>query len=401
MTTASAPPRLLMIGAGFPPHGPIGGYELSWMSFVTHLATQGIDWSVLTTETAGRAERVAHVHRDLKSYKLDSGAFSSPSWRQRLAVERHNNAALKRVIRESRPDVVMFWVMSGMSMSLVETVRRSGLRSAAWVCDFWPEYAAAVDPWHRAGARLPRLLRNLDRLPGVPPLRVEWKQAPTRWVFVSRFLQKYVGDLLSLDADSMRVLYLPVGDVFFDYPHTEHSWQGKALVHGRLTMTKGVDVAIRSLRLASSEVTLSLVGPPDPALDVQAMIDELGVADRVSLRGAVARSDMPAVIASADVVIFPVRWEEPLGLAPLEAMALGVPVIMTATGGAAEYASDGVNCIVVGVDDAEAVARAIDALAADPVLRGRLVQGGYETASTFREAACNEAALQAVVGALA
>ncbi len=55
---------------------------------------------------------------------------------------------------------------------------------------------------------------------------------------------------------------------------------------------------------------------------------------------------MPAELAAADALLFPVQWEEPWGLVPLEAMASGTPVVATGTGGSGEYLRDGDNCLV-------------------------------------------------------
>ena len=59
---------------------------------------------------------------------------------------------------------------------------------------------------------------------------------------------------------------------------------------------------------------------------------ELGVADRLVLRGRVGRDALPALLRSADAVVC-VPWYEPFGIVPLEAMACGVPVVATAVGG--------------------------------------------------------------------
>src|ERR687891_40822 len=59
---------------------------------------------------------------------------------------------------------------------------------------------------------------------------------------------------------------------------------------------------------------------------------QAGVADRVQLRGAVARADVPTLLRSADVVVC-TPWYEPFGIVPLEAMACGIPVVASAVGG--------------------------------------------------------------------
>jgi hypothetical protein len=101
---------------------------------------------------------------------------------------------------------------------------------------------------------------------------------------------------------------------------------------------------------------------------------------------------VPESYASADVVLFPVLWEEPWGLVPLEAMASGRPVVASlAGGGAAEYLRDGENCLQFPPDDPSALAATVTRVAEDAELRTRLVTAGGKTAARFTEQAFYEA----------
>jgi glycosyltransferase involved in cell wall biosynthesis len=84
-----------------------------------------------------------------------------------------------------------------------------------------------------------------------------------------------------------------------------------------------------------------------------------------------------------------VRWEEPWGLVPLEAMASGCPVIATGRGGSGEYLVDGENCLLVSAEDPAALATAVSRLAESPELRRRLRAGGAETAPRHTERVFN------------
>ena len=66
-----------------------------------------------------------------------------------------------------------------------------------------------------------------------------------------------------------------------------------------------------------------------------------GLADRVLFSGMVGREELISLYGRADAVVFPVRWNEPWGLVPLEAMARGRPVVATGRGGSGEYLVDG------------------------------------------------------------
>jgi glycosyltransferase involved in cell wall biosynthesis len=84
---------------------------------------------------------------------------------------------------------------------------------------------------------------------------------------------------------------------------------------------------------------------------------------------------------SADAVVFPVRWNEPFGLSPLEAMALGRPVVTTARGGTGEFVRDQDNALVFEADDVTGLASCVGRLGHDEPLRARLLEGGRRTAA--------------------
>jgi glycosyltransferase involved in cell wall biosynthesis len=120
------------------------------------------------------------------------------------------------------------------------------------------------------------------------------------------------------------------------------------------------------------------------------------VSERIRHESFRTRAELPDAYAAADVTIFPVIWEEPWGLVPLESMALGRPVIATGRGGSADYLRDGENALLYEAGDAGALAAAIRRLAADPELRTRLREGGLETAPLHTEDVFNVAVAREV-----
>jgi glycosyltransferase involved in cell wall biosynthesis len=77
---------------------------------------------------------------------------------------------------------------------------------------------------------------------------------------------------------------------------------------------------------------------------------------------------------------------------PLEAMAVGRPVVATGSGGSGEYLRDGENCLIYAPRaSAAALAAAVKRLARDERLRARLRKSGFETAARYAESRYNEA----------
>jgi len=140
------------------------------------------------------------------------------------------------------------------------------------------------------------------------------------------------------------------------------------VVVGRLTTQKGVDLLVRCLPdLPDVDLTVVGEGPERPAL--LALATTLGVQERVQLIG--QQVDARALLAGADVVAVPSRWESgPLVL--LEAMAEGRPVVVSDVGFAGE-ALDGERCgRLVPVEDVPALTGALRELLADPAGAARL-----------------------------
>jgi len=128
---------------------------------------------------------------------------------------------------------------------------------------------------------------------------------------------------------------------------------------------------------------LPLATCTDEAAELIALARELGVAERVRFER-VPRDRLGEVFAEDDVLLFPVRWAEPWGLVPLEAMAVGMQVVASGRGGSGEYLDDGVNSLLVDPDAGpQALADALTRLAHDEPLRRRIRAGALATAERF------------------
>lgn len=105
-------------------------------------------------------------------------------------------------------------------------------------------------------------------------------------------------------------------------------------------------------------------------LELERLVASLGLEGRVGFTGFVER---PAPILRAlDVVVHASTQPEPFGLVIAEAMACGRALVTSATGGAAELVTDGIDAITHRPGDVAGLAAAIERLAADPALRAAL-----------------------------
>ncbi|HET8594719.1 MAG TPA: glycosyltransferase [Intrasporangium sp.] len=154
--------------------------------------------------------------------------------------------------------------------------------------------------------------------------------------------------------------------------------RARLLLVGRMVPRKGFDTAIRALALLPDAELVIAGGPTraevehDPeAVRLMAIAEEVGVADRVVFLGQVPHAEMPGVYRSVDIVLA-TPWYEPFGITPLEAAASGRPLVGSAVGGLLDSVADGVTGRLVQPRDPRALADAIRAILADPVLAARL-----------------------------
>lgn len=111
------------------------------------------------------------------------------------------------------------------------------------------------------------------------------------------------------------------------------------------------------------------------------------------------QEELPALHAQCDVFAMP-SLTEAFGVAVLEAMAAGLPVVSTAVGGVTEIVCDGDNGLLVPPDAPLDLARALIRLLGDPALRNRFVDAGLATARAFsveRMMACTYAIYREVL----
>jgi glycogen(starch) synthase len=168
---------------------------------------------------------------------------------------------------------------------------------------------------------------------------------------------------------------------------------------GRIEWDKGFSTIVRALpdlRRAHPRIRLVLAGRGSYTPTLSALAAELGVAALITLPGWLARRDLAALYAAADVVVVPSRYE-PSGLVAREAQAAGATVISTRTGGLVEAVSDGETGLLIDVGDVHALRDTINLITADPGRGRRLAQAGATRASalTWSEVATQTSAVYA------
>jgi glycosyltransferase involved in cell wall biosynthesis len=177
-----------------------------------------------------------------------------------------------------------------------------------------------------------------------------------------------------------------------------HKWSikpGEKLITavGRLTSQKGFDDLIRAFPIIlkyAPNARLLLIGDGYMRSELQELAQYEGVASRITLAGFISDPDLIDAIKSSDVIVVPSRFE-PFGIIALEAMAAGVPVVVSRVGGLAEIVQDTVDGLEVDPNKPESIAEATVRIILDDDLAEELAAMATEKVKTYNwEYSANE-----------
>lgn len=233
----------------------------------------------------------------------------------------------------------------------------------------------------------------LSRLPGRAAIAARLLDGTTAAWFVSDDLRRRFIRCAGSLPDGLRVHVGPMGFEPSASPEGDRSTRRAALGNERFTVLalsrlvpiKGLDDAVRALGLVpEAELVVAGAGPERQPL---ANLSRL-VSARVRFEGHVESERKRAILHAADAFVLP-SVQEPGGrregvpTALLEAMAAGLPIIATRTGGVPEIVRDGEEGILVAPRRPDALAAAIRALAGDPARALALGEAARARASRY------------------
>lgn len=351
----------------------VGGKSVHVAGLSAAMARHGHDVTVYTRcDDANQPQRVESSH----GYTVVHAPAGPPEHRPKDGSLDHVGAFagfLAEQWGEDRPDVAHahFWT-SGVATQLAARSRR----------------VPTVQTFHGLGAVKRRHLGAADTSLAV---RLKLERLVARdadWVVATS--SDEVFELIRLGRPRTRISVVPCGVDLDDFS-TEGPQAPRGALHriisvGRMAPRRGFDTTLEALP-AVPDTEFLIVGGPDTADSdddpeirrLQALAEALGVAERVTFTGAVARHDMPALLRSADVLACTPRYE-PLGVVPLEAMACGVPVVASAVGSMLDTVVHEVTGRLVASRRPRECADAVTSILRDSFLRRSLGLAGRDRA---------------------
>lgn len=152
----------------------------------------------------------------------------------------------------------------------------------------------------------------------------------------------------------------------------------------RLDRQKGFPVmveAFRSLAIDHDDLWLTVGGDGADRGAIDVLPGDARA--RVMMLGRLEHAQVPMVLAGADVAVAAATGQESFGIAVVEAMAAGVPVVASDIDGYRQVATDGVDALLVPAGDAGALAAVIGSVLDDGELASKLADAGRRRAASF------------------
>ncbi|NCO04006.1 MAG: glycosyltransferase [Alphaproteobacteria bacterium] len=323
--------RILQVMAG----GEHGGAEMAFVDMCIAMKQAGVEVQVVT-----RANKTRIPLLQAAGLKVDTLPFGGP-------IDKITPFLMTRIIKKFEPDIVQTWMSRG---------------------------AQKVLHWTKTKTDKPYI--NVARLGGYYPLK-HFKNSDF-FITITPDIGRH---LKESGVDEARVRFIQ------NFAETENDATPVSrgdlktpkdalvlLTLARLHESKAIDVVLKALQdLPNAYLWVAGEGPLRGELEDLAK--NLSVYDRVRFLG--WRTDRSALLQAADICLFTSRYE-PFGTVFAQSWASKTPVIVTKTNGPSQFCEDGVDSIMIEIDDKNAMVAAIHKIANDKVLQMNLVNNGYK-----------------------
>ena len=167
---------------------------------------------------------------------------------------------------------------------------------------------------------------------------------------------------------------------------------------GRLNVRKNIENLLRALPLLKNNtIPLVIVGKEDSKTpDLKTILSDPEISKRILLTGSMNKQELAAAYAMAIIFCFP-SFAEGFGLPPLEAMASGIPVIVSNTTALAEVCGNA--ALYIKPEEPASIAKALDELLGNPEIYREKKISGLERAAQYKWSTTAHAFMQSVFNA--
>ncbi|MCB0323071.1 MAG: glycosyltransferase family 4 protein [Bdellovibrionales bacterium] len=372
--------RVLMLNNEFPPLG--GGTATVTYEVLMRLARYSdLEIDLITSSTTGRDEETA-FSSNFRLHRLNVGS---------KCLHHSSNVELLRYAYRSFHAALALARQTPFSVCLAWSAVPAGAVALALERKLEVPFVVRV-----GGPDIPGFeARYWYLYPAISPLiKLVWRHSQA---VIAKCDSE--GDLIRACARHITPVIIPNGvDVsrFGRAKRDTHHGPLRLLCVGRLIARKGQRIlleACRRLKEQGTPVVVTLVGTGDSEDEYRRLAKQWGISDSVEFKGYVPREELPAHYATADVFVLPSE-NEGMSIATLEALAAGLPLLLTPTPGTELMVEEGGNGHLFPIGDATVLTERIRTLIAEPERLRRYSARSRELAQTFSWEQATEALLE-------
>lgn len=199
--------------------------------------------------------------------------------------------------------------------------------------------------------------------------------------------------LRSMISKPIRIMIMPNGidisrfqvDSRMDV-HQEIDINYKKIIYvGTLRPVKNVSVLIQAFALVRERIPssrLTIVGDGIEKSRLESLVRDLKIQDFVTFQGRVENEELPKYLRKADVFVLPSKFEG-FGIVVIEAMASGLPVVVTKVGGLSEIIEDGENGFLIDPEDSKQIADSIEIVLTNQEMRDKMGENNRQKAMSY------------------
>jgi len=356
--------RILLVNYEYPPLG--GGGGIAMMEIAEELARRH-EVHVLTSGTKGLPEVEKHGSLNLtihRAYVIGRSARATASFASMAAFLPAARRRGNRILAEHDIDVINTWfaIPSGIPGAAIAGKNKVPHLLTVIGGDIYdPSKWYSPHQFFPAKAAVKRVLRQVDA-----------------HVAISTDIAGRTREYFEFD-NPIEVIPLGIAEPTFE-PATRSELgmddDTKYIVAvGRLVRRKDYPTLLRAVHaLGRDDTHLLLLGDGPEKDNLESLAAELGIADRVHLKGFVSDEEKFRTLANSDVFTL-ASLHEGFGVVYLEAMFCGLPVVAADEGGQIDLLQDGRTGRLVPIGDKDAMARSLRELLEDEETAGRI--GAY------------------------
>lgn len=384
--------RILFLSAFYPPY-VIGGWEQLVQDINQDLQARGHETHVLTSMFGvNKPIREPGVDRIL-DLETDVYHYRPMDFLAHLPRVMNNIHRVRKTINTFQPDIVFVHVMWNLSRGIAWIAEQlCPERVVYYIANDWPYAIDSHSAFWTDPARRPFAAKAKELIAPIPLKIMQYENNRfhldfKRVMCVSQAVKNDLATKAGIDLQRMLVVHNGVGGHVFTPDWSKKPYGAERafslLYAGNIVPHKGVHTAVEAMALLvqkpeSKNIHLSIIGSghPDYENSLRDLVSKHHLEHKVSFLGRVPRSEMPVLMRKFDSLVFPSIWNEPLARVMEEAMAAGLVVIGTLTGGTGELLVEGETGLTFQPEHPEILAQRIEQLYDDPALSRTLAENG-------------------------